>query len=680
MTTLLAQFPARAARPWCSAPAADGRAGRRPRSPPGSCRAPRTSAACASRSPCPPCSCSSAASSSPPVGPPGATAPVRRRCRAAFTRRCGGCCWSAPSTSRPRRRARVRGRRRPRRGPDAGSGGHRASPCSTSAPRVARVVWGLVADRERGTRRSRRSSASASSAASRPCSSRSPCAAGRSRRALAAAVLLAFGVLGFNGIVYLVAGEVARPGSGRVGRRRDLDGRLRRRLDRRPGARAAGRAHRLHDAVPASPVVLAGAAVARGSRPVRAATGRACRRRPRARVYTSPVAASPERDSEVELVIDSLAFGGRGVARLDDFVIFVDRALPGDRVRARLTKVKRRYGEATTLSTLESGPGRVPPECPHFGACGGCRFQDLAYEAQLRHKAKQVRDALERIGHQRGFELDPIVPAARTTATATRSSCRSRRRTTGPRSASTAPAAGTRCCRSDLQARRRGRQRGAADRRGVGAPLAPRRLGPAHERRLLPPPRRARVGPDGRAPADARHEPGRAAGAGCARGRAARARARLRRPAPRGHGRRRRGHAGRSSRRSSSAATDYKEKLLGLRLRVSAGAFLQTNTEMCERLYELAIEEAGLGGDEVVWDLYSGIGSIALALAGRAGRVVGDRARARGRRARAARTRCATASRTSSSSSATSRRRSGRCARAGCPTRTWSSSTRRARA
>jgi 23S rRNA (uracil1939-C5)-methyltransferase len=67
----------------------------------------------------------------------------------------------------------------------------------------------------------------------------------------------------------------------------------------------------------------------------------------------------------------------------------------------------------------------------------------------------------------------------------------------------------------------------------------------------------------------------------------------------------------------------YEEELLGLRLKVSAGAFVQTNTAMCERLYELAIEEAGLTGSEVVWDLYSGIGSIALALARDAGRVIG---------------------------------------------------------
>ncbi len=67
----------------------------------------------------------------------------------------------------------------------------------------------------------------------------------------------------------------------------------------------------------------------------------------------------------------------------------------------------------------------------------------------------------------------------------------------------------------------------------------------------------------------------------------------------------------------------YEERLLGLRLKVSSGAFLQTNTDMCEKLYEIAIEEAHLGGDEIVWDLYSGIGSIALAMAGAAGHVYG---------------------------------------------------------
>ena len=117
--------------------------------------------------------------------------------------------------------------------------------------------------------------------------------------------------------------------------------------------------------------------------------------------------------TELELRIDSLAFGGRGVARHDGVVVFVAGALPGDRVRARVTKVKRRHAEAVTVDRLELGPDRVEAPCPHFGPCGGCRWQDLLYERQLEHKESQVRDALERIGHLSGYELEPIVPAVR---------------------------------------------------------------------------------------------------------------------------------------------------------------------------------------------------------------------------------------------------------------------------
>src|SRR4051794_6407732 len=125
------------------------------------------------------------------------------------------------------------------------------------------------------------------------------------------------------------------------------------------------------------------------------------------------MASRPEKGSEVEVLVDSLAFGGRGVARLDDFVLFVDRALPGDRVRARVTKVKRSYGEARAVETIESGPDRVAAPCPHFGACGGCRWQDLDYDAQLTWKAQQVGDAMARIGHQEGVVQDPILPPTR---------------------------------------------------------------------------------------------------------------------------------------------------------------------------------------------------------------------------------------------------------------------------
>jgi 23S rRNA (uracil1939-C5)-methyltransferase len=123
------------------------------------------------------------------------------------------------------------------------------------------------------------------------------------------------------------------------------------------------------------------------------------------------VAAPVALDQELELRIDSLAFGGNGVARLDGFVLFVRRGLPGDLVRARVTKVKRNHAEAVTVDVLEPGPVRVEAPCAHYPACGGCRFQDLAYEAQIAEKESQVRDALQRIGGIVEPPLEPILPA-----------------------------------------------------------------------------------------------------------------------------------------------------------------------------------------------------------------------------------------------------------------------------
>src|SRR3984957_10057429 len=109
------------------------------------------------------------------------------------------------------------------------------------------------------------------------------------------------------------------------------------------------------------------------------------------------MAAPVQRDEELELKIDSLAFGGNGVARNDGFVVFVRGGLPGDTVRARVTKVQRRHAEATATEVLAAGPERVEAPCEHYPACGGCRFQDLAYEAQLAAKQAWVEDSLQRI-------------------------------------------------------------------------------------------------------------------------------------------------------------------------------------------------------------------------------------------------------------------------------------------
>jgi 23S rRNA (uracil1939-C5)-methyltransferase len=122
------------------------------------------------------------------------------------------------------------------------------------------------------------------------------------------------------------------------------------------------------------------------------------------------VAAPVKMHEELELDVESLAFGGNGVARHNGFVVFVRRGLPGDRVRARVTRVKRGFAEAIATDVLSAGPQRVEAPCAHYPTCGGCRFQDLAYESQVAQKEAQVRDALQRIAGIAEPPLEPIVP------------------------------------------------------------------------------------------------------------------------------------------------------------------------------------------------------------------------------------------------------------------------------
>src|SRR5580765_6009254 len=124
------------------------------------------------------------------------------------------------------------------------------------------------------------------------------------------------------------------------------------------------------------------------------------------------MAAPVAKGDELELHVDSLAYGGNGVARLNGFVVFVRRGLPGDTVRATVTKVKRGFAEATATEVVTAGAPRVEAPCQHFPTCGGCRFQDLAYEAQVEAKAAQVRDSLQRIAGLAEPPLEEIVPAA----------------------------------------------------------------------------------------------------------------------------------------------------------------------------------------------------------------------------------------------------------------------------
>jgi tRNA/tmRNA/rRNA uracil-C5-methylase (TrmA/RlmC/RlmD family) len=112
----------------------------------------------------------------------------------------------------------------------------------------------------------------------------------------------------------------------------------------------------------------------------------------------------------VRLTIDDIAFGGEGVGRLNDFVVFVPFVAPGETVEVELTEVKKRFGRARLLKLLQPSPDRVKPACRYFGECGGCQYQHIAYPAQLRIKHKQACDLLQRIGGIDPARVDPVVP------------------------------------------------------------------------------------------------------------------------------------------------------------------------------------------------------------------------------------------------------------------------------
>jgi 23S rRNA (uracil1939-C5)-methyltransferase len=127
-------------------------------------------------------------------------------------------------------------------------------------------------------------------------------------------------------------------------------------------------------------------------------------------VSARPTSARPKPGARLELAVDSFAYGGAGVARLDGYVVFVRGAIPGDRVRARVTRSKRDYAEAVVDELLEGSPERIAERAPHPGA----PWQVIPYERQLAEKERQVRDALERQGGFDGALVQPIVAAEHT--------------------------------------------------------------------------------------------------------------------------------------------------------------------------------------------------------------------------------------------------------------------------
>src|SRR5579862_6804925 len=320
------------------------------------------------------------------------------------------------------------------------------------------------------------------------------------------------------------------------------------------------------------------------------------------------------KNEELDLDVESLAYGGNGVARVDGYVVFVRRGLPGDRVRARVTKVKRGYAEATATAVVEAGPNHVDAPCPHFPACGGCRFQDLAYEVQLEAKHAQVRDALQRLGDIVDPPLEAIVPCepeifhyrnkleysftqtpdgpalgfhragrwdevldirecwlTTTAGNAIREAVRDWAREEGLEAYSQTDGSGY--LRHLVV--REGRNTGQTLVQLVTAPGEKFESGYFVDVvRRVPEVKSVHWSINDR-PAEVTNLPTRLLwGEGW-----------------------------------------IEEEILGHRFRLRPNAFLQTNTSMAERLYGLAADAAALTGGETVWDLYCGIGTIGLTLA-----------------------------------------------------------------
>ncbi len=325
--------------------------------------------------------------------------------------------------------------------------------------------------------------------------------------------------------------------------------------------------------------------------------------------------ARPQRGDELELTIDSLAFGGNGVARLDGYVVFVSGALPGDRVRAVIGKRKRAYAEARAVEILQPGPDRIEPVADHPGA----PWQVLAYERQLEVKQAQVSDALTRIGRLEGFALEPIVPAV--------SPWRYRNKL--EYSFGTGPDGALQCgfhapgrwdeivpisdCWLASEPANHAREQIVTWCRDQGLRAFDRRSGQGTLRNL--------VVREGRR-------------TGAVQVRLVTASAQLDRESLTRAGEgldgllwTRLDSVGETTQGGETellaGADRFEERVGPMRFEISANAFFQTNTEMAERLYELAIEYARPTGFERVYDLYCGIGTIGLLLSPRVAEVWG---------------------------------------------------------
>ena len=116
-----------------------------------------------------------------------------------------------------------------------------------------------------------------------------------------------------------------------------------------------------------------------------------------------------KKNDEIEVTIEDIGTSGEGIGRVDGAVLFVRDAIPGDHILAGITKVKKTYAYARLIRIITPSPDRVNPKCAYAGPCGGCQLQALSYEKQLEFKMRKVKDVLERIGGFSQIPMEPII-------------------------------------------------------------------------------------------------------------------------------------------------------------------------------------------------------------------------------------------------------------------------------
>lgn len=343
--------------------------------------------------------------------------------------------------------------------------------------------------------------------------------------------------------------------------------------------------------------------------------------------------------AEFDLSIEKLAFGGKAIGRVDGFVVFVDHAIPGQKVRVQVTRKKAQFAEAKVVRLLEQSPAYKPPFCPHFNLCGGCQWQDLAYEEQLHWKRTQVQECLQHLAGLRPGIILPTLPSPQ------QQYYRNKMEFTfapGLRLSSADLAAGNYSCGGTHAL---GLHVGASSDRifnleqcFLQSPQSPalvkevRRwcatsgLPACHTKNqrgfwrflvLREGKRTAQTmvqiittnqGDPSSVEALADHLKAHFPGITTVVHSRSRKKARI---------------AGDEVSRTLWGPGYIEEQIGGLRLRVSAHSFLQTNTMAAEGLYGVIGRLGEFSGQETVWDLYCGAGSIGLSLASQVRRVVG---------------------------------------------------------